>query len=80
MEGAVLWAGSLLPPAPGGLLDVADHPVPTGREEVWWFTLLKRLRGLHDEAALTGEDYQFKIETPEACAPSPSTRPNRSAV
>jgi Fe-S cluster assembly protein SufD len=28
--------------------DLADHPVPTGREEVWRFTPLKRLRGLLD--------------------------------
>ena len=36
---------------PVGSFDLADHPVPTGREEVWRFTPLKRLRGLHDEAA-----------------------------
>ncbi|MDQ4051660.1 MAG: Fe-S cluster assembly protein SufD [Actinomycetota bacterium] len=28
--------------------DLADHPVPNGREEVWRFTPLKRLRGLLD--------------------------------
>ncbi len=28
--------------------DLADHPMPTGREEVWRFTPLKRLRGLLD--------------------------------
>ncbi|WP_307827928.1 Fe-S cluster assembly protein SufD [Nocardioides sp. SYSU D00038] len=28
--------------------DLTDHPVPTGREEVWRFTPLKRLRGLLD--------------------------------
>ncbi|MGH3508388.1 MAG: Fe-S cluster assembly protein SufD [Nocardioidaceae bacterium] len=28
--------------------DLADHPKPTGREEVWRFTPLKRLRGLLD--------------------------------
>jgi Fe-S cluster assembly protein SufD len=27
--------------------DVADFPVPTGREEAWRFTPLRRLRGLH---------------------------------
>ena len=37
---------------PVGSFDLADHPVPTGREEVWRFTPLKRLRGLHDEAPL----------------------------
>ena len=32
--------------------DVADFPVPTGREEEWRFTPLRRLRGLHTEAEL----------------------------
>ncbi len=31
--------------------DLDDHPVPTGREEVWRFTPLKRLRGLLDGEA-----------------------------
>ncbi|WP_245644425.1 Fe-S cluster assembly protein SufD [Nocardioides jensenii] len=35
---------------PEGSFDLADHPVPTGREEVWRFTPLKRLHGLHQEA------------------------------
>lgn len=33
---------------PPASYDLADHPVPTGREEVWRFTPLKRLRGLLD--------------------------------
>ncbi len=41
---------------PEGSFDVADHPVPTGREEVWRFTPLKRLRGLHADAGLDGVD------------------------
>jgi Fe-S cluster assembly protein SufD len=31
--------------------DLADHPVPTGLEEIWRFTPIKRLRGM-----LTGEE------------------------
>jgi Fe-S cluster assembly protein SufD len=31
--------------------DLADHPVPTGREEIWRFTPLKRLRGILDGEA-----------------------------
>lgn len=31
--------------------DLADHPLPTGREEIWRFTPLKRLRGLLDGEA-----------------------------
>jgi len=32
--------------------DLADFPVPTGREEEWRFTPLRRLRGLHGDSAL----------------------------
>ena len=40
---------------PQGSFDVADHVVPTGREEIWRFTPLKRLRGLHGDAPLTAQ-------------------------
>jgi Fe-S cluster assembly protein SufD len=33
---------------PVGSFDLDDHEVPTGREEVWRFTPLKRLKGLHN--------------------------------
>ena len=50
-------------PVPAGQrfssFDLADFPVPTGREEDWRFTPLNRLAGLHlpdsDEARLTAE-------------------------
>ncbi len=35
---------------PEGSFEVADHIVPTGREEIWRFTPLKRLRKLHADA------------------------------
>jgi Fe-S cluster assembly protein SufD len=35
-----------------GSADPADFPVPTGREEQWRFTPLRRLRGLHSDAPL----------------------------
>jgi len=35
---------------PIGSFDVADHPVPTGKEEIWRFTPLRRLRNLHADA------------------------------
>jgi len=50
---------------PVGSFDLSDHPVPTGREEVWRFTPLKRLRGLQDDAPLVGEAFDVKVETPE---------------
>jgi Fe-S cluster assembly protein SufD len=40
---------------PPASYDLADHPAPTGREEVWRFTPIKRLRGILDgeESAAT---------------------------
>ncbi|MFI8068424.1 Fe-S cluster assembly protein SufD [Streptomyces sp. NPDC086033] len=46
--------------------DVADFPVPHGREEEWRFTPLERLRGLHDGTAVaTGDGVKVDITAPE---------------
>ncbi|MEV6484301.1 Fe-S cluster assembly protein SufD [Streptomyces sp. NPDC051576] len=46
--------------------DVADFPVPHGREEEWRFTPLERLRGLHDGTAVaTGDGVKVAIGTPD---------------
>ncbi|MET9965884.1 Fe-S cluster assembly protein SufD [Streptomyces sp. NPDC006356] len=46
--------------------DVADFPVPHGREEEWRFTPLERLRGLHDGTAVaTGDGLQVTVTAPE---------------
>lgn len=46
--------------------DVADFPVPHGREEEWRFTPLERLRGLHDGTAIaTGNGIKVDIDAPE---------------
>ncbi|MGV9555880.1 Fe-S cluster assembly protein SufD [Streptomyces sp. NPDC003401] len=46
--------------------DVADFPVPHGREEEWRFTPLERLRGLHDGTAVaTGDGVKIDIDAPE---------------
>ncbi|MFJ3301556.1 Fe-S cluster assembly protein SufD [Streptomyces sp. NPDC086549] len=46
--------------------DVADFPVPHGREEEWRFTPLERLRGLHDGSAVAnGEGVKVAVEAPE---------------
>ncbi|MFD5636578.1 Fe-S cluster assembly protein SufD [Streptomyces sp. NPDC127077] len=46
--------------------DVADFPVPHGREEEWRFTPLERLRGLHDGTAVaTGEGVRIDVTAPE---------------
>jgi Fe-S cluster assembly protein SufD len=45
--------------------DVADFPVPHGREEEWRFTPLERLRGLHDGTAVaTGEGVKVEVDAP----------------
>jgi Fe-S cluster assembly protein SufD len=52
--------------------DLADHPVPHGREEEWRFTPLKRLRGLHDGtavAAVTAGGPQGKVVVEVDAAP-----------
>ena len=41
-----------------GSADAAAHRPVTGREEAWRFTPLRRLRGLHSDAPLTGTDLQ----------------------
>ncbi len=46
--------------------DVADFPVPHGREEEWRFTPLERLRGLHDgTATATGAGVKVDVQAPE---------------
>jgi Fe-S cluster assembly protein SufD len=46
--------------------DVADFPVPHGREEEWRFTPLERLRGLRDGTAVAnGTGIKVDIDAPE---------------
>ncbi|MDT0265116.1 Fe-S cluster assembly protein SufD [Streptomyces sp. DSM 44915] len=46
--------------------DVADFPVPNGREEEWRFTPLDRLRGLHDGTATADGSVKVELSAPEA--------------
>jgi Fe-S cluster assembly protein SufD len=50
---------------PEGSFDVDAHPVPTGREEIWRFTPLKRLRDLHRDADLSGTGVRFDLDVPD---------------
>jgi Fe-S cluster assembly protein SufD len=50
---------------PEGSFEVDDHAVPTGREEIWRFTPLKRLRGLHHDAALDGTGVGAEYDAPD---------------
>ena len=51
---------------PEGSFRVEDHEVPRGREEIWRFTPLKRLKGLHQDAALDGAAYSMDVTAPDA--------------
>ena len=50
---------------PEGSFHVADHPVPTGREEVWRFTPLRRLRDLQADAVFAPSATRCEWNTPE---------------
>jgi len=50
---------------PEGSFVVDDHAVPTGLEEVWRFTPLKRLRGLHQDAPFGGGTIKVDAQLPE---------------
>jgi Fe-S cluster assembly protein SufD len=88
---AIETVESHLHPVPS--YDLDDHPVPTGLEEVWRFTPLKRLRGLLDgtpsdarlkwETQVPAEVTITEISTEEAAAlgePKPADRPSALAV
>ncbi len=50
---------------PEGSFDVTDHAAPTGREEIWRFTPLKRLRGLHADAEFMPSATVCTFNTPD---------------
>ncbi|CAN5131401.1 Fe-S cluster assembly protein SufD [soil metagenome] len=53
---------------PDGSFDPADHEIPKGLEEVWRFTPIKRLRGIQDDAELSGDAYEISVEGDERIA------------
>src|SRR5690606_33634159 len=46
--------------------DVDAFEVPTGREEEWRFTPMKRLRGLHDGSAVATGRAEVEVDAPDA--------------
>ncbi len=50
---------------PIGSADLAHHPVPSGHEEIWRFTPLRRLRGLHESVPLDG-DVTVDVTAPDS--------------
>jgi len=53
-------------PAEVASFALADHLIPTGREEAWRFTPLSRLRGLHDGTAVTSPEGKVVVEVDAA--------------
>ena len=51
--------------------DVADHPMPTGREEVWRFTPLRRLAGLLSDDGRSGHGLDWSVELPAGVSLEP---------
>ncbi|RKN04973.1 Fe-S cluster assembly protein SufD [Streptomyces radicis] len=45
--------------------DVADFPVPHGREEEWRFTPLERLKGLHNGTAVATGSVKVEVSAPD---------------
>jgi Fe-S cluster assembly protein SufD len=71
-EAAVMLAEALETPTtvashlhPMASYDLADHPRPTGLEEIWRFTPLKRLRGLLDAENATGGHLDWQVDAPD---------------
>ena len=68
VSGAVETISSHLHPVAS--YDLADHLRPTGREEVWRFTPIKRLRGLLDAEGGQAGDIDLTVDAPDAVAVS----------
>jgi len=54
--------------------DVADFPIPHGREEEWRFTPLNRLRGLHDGTAAPTGKVLVEVDAPAGVTVSTAER------
>ena len=68
VAGAVETVESHLHPTPSW--DVADHPVPTGREEIWRFTPIKRLKKLFTDES-TADVLEWTTQLPDGVTLAP---------
>jgi Fe-S cluster assembly protein SufD len=62
LAGAVETAGPISRLHGGGSFDPSDFAVPSGREEQWRFTPLRRLRGLHNETPLDAGKVGIEVD------------------
>ncbi|SDP40778.1 Iron-regulated ABC transporter permease protein SufD [Nakamurella panacisegetis] len=63
-----------------GSRNPADHGPVSGREEAWRFTPLRRLRGLHSDAPLTGTDFTISVQGQDGVTASILTGAEAAAV
>ena len=62
---------------PGGSFRVEDHPRPTGREEVWRFTPLKRMKNLFEVVPTEDQAADVEVLVPSEVV-GPSLAPGQS--
>ena len=74
--GRTVYVGGPAHLHPVGSSNPADHPVPTGREEVWRFTPLRRLRGLHADAPFTADPVTATWTAPDGVSVRELSGPN----
>nr|WP_233557871.1 Fe-S cluster assembly protein SufD [Tessaracoccus antarcticus] len=67
---AIETVDSHLHPTPSW--DIADHPVPHGREEIWRFTPIKRFKGLFSDEPRT-DSLEWSSDLPEGVTMEPIT-------
>ncbi len=79
LQGAVETAPVSSLHAPGSA-DPSDFAVPTGREEEWRFTPLRRLRGLHSDTVLTGAGVRVEADPAPGVAVETRHHPERSRL
>ena len=63
-----------------GSQDPADFTVPTGREEEWRFTPLRRLRGLHSDAPLGSAGVTVSVDAAPEIDYSERSRPSEQST
>ena len=63
-----------------GSQDPADFAVPTGREEEWRFTPLRRLRGLHSDAPLGSAGVTVSVDAAPEIDYSERSRPSEQST
>jgi Fe-S cluster assembly protein SufD len=63
-----------------GSQDPADFAVPTGREEEWRFTPLRRLRGLHSDAPLGSAGVTVSVDAAPEVEYSQGSRPSAEST